>query len=72
MSFFGARNRSEFGRTSNEFSLGHGEFERPLEILDCYAGLAPQEMGLEVWREVGGPPGSVRDKLSRGPWLGLL
>lgn len=23
----GARNTSEFGRPSNEFSLGHGEFE---------------------------------------------
>ena len=34
MSFFGARNRSKFGRTSNEFSLGHGECELPLDLLD--------------------------------------
>lgn len=48
MSFFGARNRSEFGRISNEFSLGHGEFELPLELSDRNAGLSPEEMGLEM------------------------
>lgn len=73
MSFFGAGNRSnEFRGIINEFSLGHGEFELPVELSDCNTGLVPEEMWLEMQREVGRAPQGASGEADWGLLLGLI